>query len=115
MIYHVKHLKLVFEALRRNQLFIWRKKCDFATSTIEYMGHIVSSTGVAADDKKIQAMLHWPRHNSVRALRSFLGLTGYYRSFVMRYEIMAKPLTQLLKTGAFIWDREADNPFDKLK
>lgn len=112
---HVQHLQLVFEALRKHQLFIRKKKCSFAAESVEYLGHVVSRNGVAADEKKIQAMLQWPTPTTPRALRGFLGLTGYYRRFVRGYGQIAKPLTQLLKKGAFKWDQESDLAFNQLK
>lgn len=58
------------------------KKCVFAKNPIEYFGHWVSAKGVEADSGKIKAMLQWPIPKSLRELRGFLGLTGYYWRFV---------------------------------
>lgn len=112
---HEKHLKLVLQVLRKHQLFIRRKKCEIASSKVEYLGHIVTGEGVATNSKKIEAMLEWPKPTSVKALRGFLGLTGYYRRFVRGYVIIAKPLTQLLKKGAFNWNDEAEKESKLLK
>ncbi|GAA0165657.1 hypothetical protein LIER_21001 [Lithospermum erythrorhizon] len=112
---HISHLQQVLLKLRENRLFAKPTKCAFGQPHIEYLGHIISASGIQADTSKIDAMLAWPRPNNLKSLRGFLGLTGYYRKFIKGYGILAKPLTNLLRKDAFQWTNEASLAFESLK
>ncbi|XP_027093589.2 uncharacterized protein [Coffea arabica] len=112
---HLHHLSLVLNTLRTHSLYAKLSKCTFGQNQVEYLGHIVTEAGVSADPAKVEAMLSWPAPTNVKALRGFLGLTGYYRRFVKGYGVIARPLTELLKKGQFSWSTEVDQAFQKLK
>ncbi|XP_008239126.1 PREDICTED: uncharacterized protein LOC103337735 [Prunus mume] len=112
---HLRHLHTVLEILKHHQLFVKMSKCAFGVSTIEYLGHIVSRQGVSADPSKLNAVADWPVPTSVKSLRGFLGLTGYYRKFIPHYGRESFPLTQLTKKDGFLWTPEATAAFHRLK
>lgn len=112
---HVVHLEQVLTILRNNQLFVNHGKCEIGVTTVSYLGHVISSEGVSMDVGKVSAVLSWLPPASLRELRAFLGLTGYYRKFIRRYAIIAKPLTEQLKKDAWGWNKEAAAAFEQLK
>ena len=68
---HASHLEQVLATLRQHQLYLKSSKCTFAQNSLEYLGHIISSKGVATDPNKITAMLHWLVPTTVTKLRAF--------------------------------------------
>ena len=113
---HVVHLRQVFQFLQQHQFLIKRSKCLFAQKQVEYLGHIISAAGVATKPSKVTAVQSWPTPQSLKDLRGFLGLTGYYRKFIRNYAMISKPLTMLLKKCVpFVWTPPVDKAFQLLK
>jgi hypothetical protein len=79
------------------------------------LGNLVGKDGVRVDPKKIEAMQEWPHPKTLKSLRGFLGLTGYYHKFVKNYGKIATPLTTLLKKNSFTWTPTAAQDFQTLK
>ena len=112
---HCDHLDHVLSILKSRLFFVKLSKCSFCSTTVDYLGHLISEGQLKADPAKIEAMVAWPTPVSVRQLRGFLVLTGYYRRFIAHYAVIAGPLTDLLKKEAFSWSQAAMDSFEALK
>lgn len=111
----LRHIQEVMGTLKEQKLYASRKKCDFGRRQIHYLRHVITKEWVEMDRAKVATVMDWPEPRSVKALRGFLGLTGYYRRFVKGYGQIAKPLTDLLKKGQFCWTNQGSEAMKKLK
>ncbi len=102
---HLQHLDAVFFKLREVNLKLNPSNCCFAAKSITFLGHVVSKESTRPDPGKVEAVVHFPIPKTVTSVRSFLGLTGYYRKYIRGYSRMAGPLFELTKKDvAFVWD-----------
>lgn len=81
----LKQLRVVTELLQQHCFVAYVKKCSFGKYSVEYLGHILSAGGVSMDPNKVANVLSWPTPRSIKGVRGFLGLTGYYRKFIKNY------------------------------
>ncbi|GAU47917.1 hypothetical protein TSUD_404700 [Trifolium subterraneum] len=113
---HKEHLRIVLQDLKEKKLYAKLSKCEFWLKEVIFLGHVISSGGIAVDPAKVDAEMKWGTPESVSEIRSFLGLAGYYRSFIEGFSKMALPLTLLTrKDQAFVWDEKCEKSFQELK
>ena len=94
---HVAKLRSVFERLENAGLTIKPSKCKFFQEKLIFLGHEISSKGIAPNNLKIKAVEDFPVPKTKKELRAFLGLAGFFRKFLKDFSITAAPLTDLLK------------------
>jgi hypothetical protein len=113
---HASHLHVVLQHLREHHLYAKLSKCDFWLKEIRFLGHTISQVGIAVDPDKVQEVMNWKPPTTVRQIRSFRGLAGYYRRFIPDFSLIAKPMTELLKKGAkFVWGQKCKDAFHTLR
>lgn len=92
---------MVFKGFHHHHLVMKRSKCIFGATSMAYLGHVITIAGVNMDKHKVAAVAEWLVPQYVRAVRAFLGLTGYYRRFIKDYGATTTPLMSLLKKEHF--------------
>jgi len=113
---HIERLRSVLQRLRGAGLKLKPSKCDVMRSSVDFLGHRVSAEGIQPDLQKVSAVTEWPTPVTLRDLRAFLGMCGYYRRFVDHFSSVAAPLYALTEKGrAFVWSPDCQNAFDQLK
>jgi len=113
---HEQHLRIVLQRLRDHKLYAKFSKYEFWLDTVKFLDHTISSEGISVDPNKVQEVTDWKPPTSVHQIRSFLGLAGYYRRFILDFSRIAKPMTELLKKDVkFKWDAKCDEAFHTLR
>jgi hypothetical protein len=91
-------------------------KCYFYQKQIHYLGCIISEQGIAVDPKNIKAIRGWPTPRNVSDVRSFMGLVGYYRRFIVGFSKISHPIASLQNKGTkFEWTLKCEKKFNLLK
>lgn len=88
---HANDLRAIFETLRRANMKCQLDKCEFFRTKVEFLGFIISDRGIETNPKKIEALVNYPPPETLKDLRSFLGMASYYRRFVKDFAKLAKP------------------------
>ena len=113
---HTRHLEIVFEMLRKKQLQIKPSKFVWGQTELPYLGFIVGQDGVKPDPKKVEAVTAWPTPTTVQEIQQFLGLTNFFRKFILGYAKLAAPLIELTKRSVvWEWSDACRQAFEKLK
>ena len=91
----IDNLQMVFQQLKEANLKLNPKTCNLFQREVQHLGYVVSAKGVSPDPEKVEAIQAWPRPMSITDVKSFLGLTSYYRHL-----LQALPTLQLLCMNA---------------
>jgi hypothetical protein len=79
---HCQHIKLILERIKEVGLTLKASKCEFHTYKTEYLGYIITPTGISMDPEKVKAVEEWKEPTNIKGVQSFLGFTNFYRRFV---------------------------------
>ena len=100
---HKQHLSCILKLMRLHQLKAKMSKCQFAVSSVDYLGHVISGEGVTTDPSNIAEITNWETPKTTKQLKRFLGFCGYYRRFIANYASICKPLLDMMKQPSFSW------------
>lgn len=115
---HLYHLRQVLQRLRDAGLTAKPRKCRAGMQETECLGHVAGNGCLRPQDQKVEAIRAYPRPSAKKAVRSLLGLAGYYRRFIPRFAEITSPLVELTKKGKpsqLAWTDQCEEAFLALK
>lgn len=93
----LKNLETILRKLQEANLKVQPDKSEFLMKSVEFLGYVITENGIKPNSKKIETIEKWPEPKTIKELRGFLGLIGYYRRFVKDFAKLTKPLTNLFR------------------
>lgn len=116
----LSNLEETLRRLRDAGLKIKTSKCHFFYQKIKFLGFEVQPEGIHPSEDNVKAILDFPKPKTVKDVRSFLGMTSFYRKFVPGYSNVSHPLTELTKkdqvsSKSLTWEEPQENAFQSLK
>ncbi|XP_037047663.1 uncharacterized protein LOC119082294 [Bradysia coprophila] len=113
---HLDNLSEVFKRLKEAGFTLRPNKCEFFKEQVKYLGYIIDKNGLHKDLQKIEAIFKAPRPRDITAIKSFVGLVGFYSRFFPNMAQVLGPIYNLLKKeNKFEWTRECDESFELVK
>jgi hypothetical protein len=112
---HLSHLSQVFDRFGEANLRLKPSKCTLARKRVQYLGHVLSESGIETDSSKTDILKNYPTPRTQKEVRALLGLTGYCRKYIENYGVKARPLFRLLCKGVrFCWSGDCQIAFELL-
>ena len=113
---HLIRLEACFQRLSEAGLTIKPSKATFCIPGVSFLGHFVDHSGIKMQPSKVEAVRKFAQPQTVRDVRSFLGLASYYRKFVRNFADIARPISNLTKKETpFEWSEKCESAFKELK
>jgi len=113
---HHWHVKEVLKHLHKADLYAKAEKCEFHSELVEYLGYILSSSGLTMSDNKVKIIQDWPEPKKVKDIQYFLGFANFYCQFIFNYSDIVIPLTRLTwKDISWKFDSSCQDVFNSLK
>jgi len=113
---HWRHVKEVLKRLQKVKLYTKTEKCEFHLDSVEYLGYVLSPSGLTMSNAKVKTIQEWLEPRKVKDIQSFLGFANFYRRFIFNYSDIVIPLTCLTrKDTPWNFDENCRKAFNTLK
>ena len=113
---HVEHVERILSMHSTYGLKLNLRKCQIFQTSVQYLGHVVSESGIKMLPSHVEKVLDWKEPKTGKELQSFLGFVNYYSAFLKDYGKLAADLNGLRnKKGAIELTPSMKEDFQNLK
>ena len=112
---HISHLRQIVKLHVSVGMKLNLRKCNIFQTEVQYLGHLVSADGIRMIPSYVERILDWPLPKTGKELRSFLGFTGYYRSFIKEFSHLTAEMNKMKNQNQLLWTEVTTAKFECLK
>ena len=112
---HLETIRKVFSRLASYGLKIKPEKCQIMKDKVDYLGHTVCEAGLSPVEIRTKAIVEYPIPTTCRALKRFVGMLNWYRSFIPNCSSLIRPLTQAQAKTKLVWTDDCQKAFEEVK
>lgn len=98
---HLSHLKVVFQSLHDNKLYLNLKKCDFTSPKLIFLSFIINQFGIKTDPIEVYAIKDWQPLRIITKVRSFHGLAIFFKRSIKGFNTITRPIIDYMKKKNF--------------
>mgnify|MGYP003312821645 CR=1 FL=1 len=113
--HHLEEVRKTLEMHMEAGIKLRASKCEFFKEDINYLGFRITPKGIRMRDDYIERIVNWPQPTTVKALNTYLGFIGYYRSFIPKFAKWTKDMNSQRKSLKLHWTEKMDQNFYKLR
>ena len=96
-------LRKIFIRFNTHNLKFKPRKCQFFKSQVEFLGKLVSGSGIAISPDKLKDVKQWPVPSNAKELFSFLGFMNYHRNHIPNFAKVSADLYELAHAKLYVW------------
>ena len=115
---HLADVSEVLSRLKNKGMQLNQRKSFWAVPQVEYLGFMITRTGIKPQEKKVQEILNIEPPKTHKQLRGFLGMVNFYKNLWPRRSVILQPLTALTgksKNTTLLWTEECQAAFEEIK
>lgn len=113
---HNERLHQVLKKLEAEGLTLNSEKCEVAKNSMMFLGHRISSAGVAPDPGKVRAIMEMPEPTDVEGVKRLMGMANYIGKFLPHLASYTRPIQDLQsEKNEWCWEAPQKEAFQRLK
>ncbi len=113
---HISHIRDVLQRIMQAGLTLHPTKHQICATMFHFLGHVISPGGCHPDPEKVESVKTFPQPTNITDIQRFMGLAGYYRTFIPHFFEIGKPLFGLLKkVTPWVWGSAQHTAFEAIK